>query len=79
LGATIPLNRKHCPNQQETLHSKPSGGSLPPLEQHEDFILDLIKEQPDMTLDEIVAAMKNAKIAGSRKPKTAVDRLRIGR
>jgi hypothetical protein len=34
-----------------------------PLEEHEDFILGLIKEQPDMTLDEIVAAMKKAKIA----------------
>ena len=37
-----------------------------PLEEHEDFILGLIKEQPDMTLDEIVAAMKKAKIAASR-------------
>ena len=37
---------------------KPSGGSVSPLEEHEDFILGLIKEQPDMTLDEIVAAMK---------------------
>jgi transposase len=45
---------------------KPSGGSVSPLEEHEDFILGLIKEQPDMTLDEIVAAMKKAKIAASR-------------
>jgi hypothetical protein len=37
-----------------------------PLEEHEDFILGLIKEKPDMTLDEIVAAMKKAKIASSR-------------
>jgi transposase len=37
-----------------------------PLEEHEDFILGLIKEQPDMTLDEIVASMKKAKIAASR-------------
>jgi hypothetical protein len=41
-------------------------GSVSPLEEHEDFILGLIKEQPDMTLDEIVAAMKKAKIAASR-------------
>ena len=39
---------------------------MSPLEEHEDFILGLIKEQPDMTLDEIVAAMKKAKIAASR-------------
>ena len=45
---------------------KPSGGSVSPLEEHEDFILGLIKEQPDMTLDEIVAAMKKAKITTSR-------------
>ena len=45
---------------------KPSGGSVSPLEEHEDFILGLIKEQPDMTLDEIVAAMKKAKITASR-------------
>jgi transposase-like protein len=45
---------------------KPSGGSVSPLEEHEDFILGLIEEQPDMTLDEIVAAMAKAKIPGSR-------------
>jgi transposase len=45
---------------------KPSGRSVSPLEEHENFILGLIKEQPDMTLDEIVAAMKKAKIAASR-------------
>src|SRR5215475_6375613 len=45
---------------------KPSGGSVSPLEEHEDFILELIKEQPDMTLDEIVGAMAKAKIPGSR-------------
>jgi transposase len=45
---------------------KPSGGSVSPLEEHKNFILGLIKEQPDMTLDEIVAAMKKAKIATSR-------------
>jgi transposase len=48
--------------KQEILH--PS--QVSPLEEHEDFILGLIKEQPDMTLDEIVAAMKKAKIAASR-------------
>ncbi len=45
---------------------KPSGGPVSRLEEHENFILGLIKEQPDMTLDEIVAAMKKAKIAASR-------------
>ena len=44
----------------------PNGGSVSPLDEHEDFILGLIKEQPDMTLDEIVAALAKAKIGGSR-------------
>jgi hypothetical protein len=55
-GAAIPRNREH----------RTSGGSVSPLEEHEHFILGLIKEQPDMTLDEIVAAMTKAKIPGSR-------------
>jgi transposase len=45
---------------------KPSGGSVSPLEEYEDFILGLIKQQPDMTLGEIVATMAKAKIGGSR-------------
>jgi transposase len=46
--------------------AKPSGGSTSPLEEHAKFLLGLIGEQPDMTLDEIVAAMRKQKIAGSR-------------
>jgi transposase len=45
---------------------KPSGGSISPLEAHADFFLALIAEQPDLTLDEIVAAMRKRRIAGSR-------------
>ena len=45
--------------------AKPSGGSISPLEQHAEFLLGLIAEQPD-TLDEIVAAMRKRRIAGSR-------------
>jgi transposase len=37
-----------------------------PLEEHEEFILGLIKEKPDMILDEIVETMTKAKIPGSR-------------
>ena len=46
--------------------AKPSGGSTSPLEKHAEFLLTLIAEQPDMTLDEIVAVMRKRKIAGSR-------------
>jgi len=46
--------------------ARPSGGSVSPLEDHAEFLLDLVAEQPDLTLDEIVAAMAKARIAGSR-------------
>ncbi len=44
----------------------PSGGSTSPLEEHAKFLLDLIAKQPDLTLDEVVVAMKKRRIAGSR-------------
>jgi transposase len=45
---------------------RPTGGSVSPLEEHEELILGLIKEKPDMILDEIVEAMTKSKISGSR-------------
>ena len=49
-----------------SIAAKPSGGSTSPLERHAEFLLGLIAERPDLTLDEIVAAMAKARIAGSR-------------
>lgn len=49
-----------------SIEAKPTGGSTSPLEDHAEFLLDLVAEQPDLTLDEIVAAMAKARIAGSR-------------
>ena len=49
-----------------SIAAKPSGGSTSPLEKHAKFLLALIAEQPDMTLDEIVAAMRKRRIPGSR-------------
>jgi transposase len=46
--------------------AKPSGGSTSPLEEQAEFLLALIVEQPDLTLDEIVAVMNKRGIAGSR-------------
>src|SRR5438552_12035387 len=46
--------------------AKPSGGSTSPLERHAEFLLALVAEQPDLTLNEIVAAMGKRRIAGSR-------------
>jgi transposase len=46
--------------------ARPSGGSVSPLEDHAEFLLGLVAERPDLTLDEIVTAMAKARIAGSR-------------
>ena len=50
--------------------AKPSGGSTSPLEQHAKFLLGLIANQPDLTLDEIVAAMR--KTPDRRQPQRGV-------
>jgi putative transposase len=52
--------------QTGSIAAKPSGGSTSPLEKQAKFLLALIAEQPDMTLDEIVAVMRKRKIVGSR-------------
>jgi transposase len=46
--------------------AKPSGGSTSPLEKHAEWLLAAVAEQPDLTLDEIVAAMRKRRIPGSR-------------
>ena len=46
--------------------AKPRGGKRSPLEGHKEWLLDLMKRQPDLTLDEILAAMGKQGIAGSR-------------
>jgi transposase len=46
--------------------AKPTGGSTSPLEEHVEWLLALVAEQPDLTLDEIVAAMRKRQIPGSR-------------
>jgi transposase len=53
-------------NETGSIAAKPSGGSISPLGVHADVLLALIAEQPDLTLDEIVAAMRKRRIAGSR-------------
>jgi transposase len=46
--------------------AKPRGGSTSPLEKHADFLLALIDAKPDLTLDEVICAMRKRRIAGSR-------------
>jgi transposase len=52
--------------QTGSFMAKPSGGSISPLEDHAEFLLVLIAKQPDLTLDEIVAATEKRGIACSR-------------
>jgi len=44
----------------------PGGGSTSPLEKHSRQILAVIGAQPDLTLDEIVSALRKRRIRGSR-------------
>src|SRR6266446_6067554 len=46
--------------------AKPSGGSTSPLEEHANFLLDLLTEKPDITLEEVVEVMHKRGISGSR-------------
>lgn len=46
--------------------AKPRGGSVSPLEEHAEFLLGLIREQPDLTLDEVVLVMRKHRVPGSR-------------
>lgn len=46
--------------------AKPIGGSVSPLEKHAAWLLTLITEHPDLTLDEVVAAMRKSRVPGSR-------------
>ncbi len=46
--------------------AKPRGGSISPLEEYAEFLLALIEEQPDLTLDEVICAMRKCEIPSSR-------------
>jgi len=55
-----------CFHETGSCAAKPRGGSRSPLEVHAPWLLTLIEEQPDLTLDEVVSAMHKHGIAGSR-------------
>jgi transposase len=55
-----------CFRETGRCSAKPRGGSISPLEKYADFLLGLIEEQPDLTLDEVVSAMRKHKVPGSR-------------
>ena len=52
--------------------AKPSGGRSSPLEKHAPWLLALVADKPDLTLDEIVIAMRKRRIAVVRQRGLAV-------
>ena len=50
MGSSLPDDWK--------LRGQPRGGSTSPLEKYANFLLTLIEGQPDLTLDEVVCAMR---------------------
>ena len=55
-----------CFHETGRCAAKPRGGSTSPLEEHAEFLLALIEEQADLTLDEVICAMRQHRIPGSR-------------
>ena len=55
-----------CFHETGNCAPKPRGGSTSRLEPHAQWLLTLIEKHPDLTLDEIVTAMRKRGIPGSR-------------
>lgn len=66
IGASTAVIWVKCFHETGRYVAKPRGGSISPLEEHAEFLLGLIDGQPDLTLDEVVDAMRKRRIPGSR-------------
>ena len=55
-----------CFRETGRCSAKARGGSTSPLEQHAEFLLALIEDEPELTLDEVLSAMRKHKVPGSR-------------
>jgi transposase len=66
IGASTAVNWAQRWEATGSVAAKPSGGSTSPLEVHAEWLMALIAKQPDLTLDEIVAANRKQGIGGSR-------------
>ena len=66
VSASTAVTWVKCFRESGRCAAKPRGGSVSPLEEHREFLLALIDEQPDLTLDEVVCAMRKHKVSGSR-------------
>lgn len=66
VSASVAIIWVKCFQETGSCAAKPRGGSTSPLEEHADRLLALIEAQSDLTLDEVVSAMRKQKIPGSR-------------
>ena len=66
VSASTAVTWMKCFDETGRSAAKPRGGSISPLEEYADFLLTLVAEQPDLTLDDVVFAMRKRRIAGSR-------------
>ena len=66
ISASSAVKWLQCWRDNGTASPKPRGGSVSRLERHLKWILDLVAAQPDLTLDEMVEAMRKRRIRGSR-------------
>ncbi len=66
IGVSSAIVWVKCFEETGRCAAKPRGGSISALEEHADFLLTLIADEPDLTLDEVVRAMRKHRIAGSR-------------
>jgi transposase len=65
VSASTAVTWVKCFRESGRCAAKPRGVSVSPLEEHGEFLLALIDEQPDLTLDEVVC---DAQAQGSRQP-----------
>ena len=66
ISASTAVKWMKCFGDTGSCMAQPRGGSISPLEEQADFLLTLIAEQPDLTLDEIVSTMRRHQVPGSR-------------
>ncbi len=66
ISASTAVKWVKCFHDTGSCAAKTRGGSTSPLEEHAEWLLTLVAEQPDLTLDEVVSTMHKHRIAGSR-------------
>jgi transposase len=66
VGVSSAIRWVQCFHRDGTFAPMRRRGSISPLEKHSPRILGLIEEQPDLTLDEMVLALRKLRIRTSR-------------